>query len=192
MKKSTSKMVGGGKAATDNIIQVMIFENPEFGKIRIVTDRNGEPLFCGKDVCEVLGYRRADNAVRQHVNPHDALKQCIATPVINRQGVCQGKFQQRQLLFVTESGFYALVLGSKLESAQRFKLWVTAVVLPQIRKTGGYIPIKEGDTEEDIRQRAEQVDEQMVKIQKTHKMGATKHCKGATRRYITVVTVLKN
>ena len=150
-------MVGGGKAATDNIIQVMIFENPEFGKIRIVTDRNGEPLFCGKDVCEVLGYRRADLAVHQHVNPRDAVKRCIAYPVKNQRGVCQGKFQQRLLLFVTESGFYALVMGSKLESAQRFKLWVTSVVLPQIRKTGGYIPIKEGDTEEDIRQRAQQV-----------------------------------
>ena len=71
MKKSTSKMVGGGKAATDNIIQVMIFENPEFGKIRIVTDENGEPLFCGKDVCEVLGYKKADIAVRQHVSLPD-------------------------------------------------------------------------------------------------------------------------
>ena len=171
MKKSTSKMVGGGKAATDkgngktngsangkteNIIQVMIFENPEFGKIRIVTDRNGEPLFCGKDVCEVLGYRRADNTVRQHVNPHDALKQCIRVATGKR---ADGSIAERlmSMLFVTESGFYALVLGSKLESAQRFKLWVTSVVLPQIRKTGGYIPIKEGDTEEDIRLRAEQV-----------------------------------
>ena len=59
------------------------------------------------------------------------------------------------MLFVTESGFYALVLGSQLEGAQRFKLWVTSVVLPQIRKTGGYIPVGEGDTEKDIRERAE-------------------------------------
>ena len=170
MKKSTSKMVGGGKAATakgngkakgiaktnDNIIQVMIFENPEFGKIRIVTDENGEPLFCGKDVCEALGYRKPDITVRQHVNPLDVTKRYV--------GVSTGKradgstaMRRYQLLFVTESGFYALVMGSKLESAQRFKLWVTSVVLPQIRKTGGYIPIKDGDTEEDIRQRAEQV-----------------------------------
>ena len=187
MKKSTSKMVGGGKAATakgttkskvdatgkanatdksngkanataktnDKNIQVMIFENPEFGKIRTVTDENGEPLFCGKDVCEVLGYHRPYNAVRQHVNGRDTVKRSIASPIKNQRGTCSGKTQLRQLLFVTESGFYALVMGSKLESAQRFKFWVTSVVLPQIRKTGGYIPVKDGDTEEDIRERAE-------------------------------------
>ena len=61
------------------------------------------------------------------------------------------------MLFVNESGFYALVLGSKLDSAQKFRHWVTSVVLPQIRKTGGYIPVREGDTEEDIRCRADEV-----------------------------------
>ena len=106
--------------SNQNDIHVMVFENPEFGRVRTMTDKNGEPLFCGKDVCEVLGYARTDNAVRQHVNRGDALKQCVARPAKNRYGEST-KMQIVQMLFVNESGFYALVLGSKLETAQRFK-----------------------------------------------------------------------
>ena len=102
MKKSTSKMVGGGKAATDNIIQVMIFENPEFGKIRIVTDRNGEPLFCGKDVCEVLGYKKSYEAVKQHVNGHNTVKRGIRVAIGKR---ADGSIAERlmNMLFGTET-----------------------------------------------------------------------------------------
>ena len=53
----------------------VVFENPEFGKIRTLTDENGEPLFCAKDVCDILGYKKSYNAVYQFVNPHDTLKQ---------------------------------------------------------------------------------------------------------------------
>ena len=62
-----------------------------------------------------------------------------------------------QMIFVNESGFYALVLGSKLPSALMFKDWVTSVVLPQIRKTGGYIPVNEGESEEEMIRNAEQI-----------------------------------
>ena len=55
----------------------VVFENPEFGKIRTLTDGNGEPLFCAKDVCDVLGYKKSRNAVNQLVNPLDALKQGV-------------------------------------------------------------------------------------------------------------------
>ena len=165
MKKSNVKVVGSeataNMAASDaanrnNAIQVMVFENPEFGRIRTVTDENGEPLFCGKDVCDILGYKRTDLAVRQHVSQHDAAKRCVISQF---ESAVSDKAVQRnvKMLFVTESGFYSLVFGSKLPIAQRFKLWVTSVVLPQIRKTGGYIPLHEGDTEEDIRRRAEEV-----------------------------------
>ena len=68
----------------------------------------------------------------------------------NRFGVCEGKLKNVQMIFVNESGFYALVLGSKLPSAVMFKDWVTSVVLPQIRKTGGYIPVHEGESEEEM------------------------------------------
>ena len=136
---------------------VCVFENPEFGMVRTATDEKGEPWFCAKDLCDALGYKRADNAVRQHVNSSDALKQCVTSPVKNRYGVCEGKMKVVQMIFVNESGFYALVLGSKLASAVKFKDWVTSVVLPQIRKTGGYIPVSEGESEEEMIRNAEEI-----------------------------------
>ena len=161
---SAKKSVQTGKKVADKkeakkkqAAQVAVFENPEFGTVRTTIDKKGEPWFCAKDLCEVLGYKRADNAVRQHVNPSDALKQCVARPAKNRFGVCEGKMQVVQMIFVNESGFYALVLGSKLATAVKFKDWVTSVVLPQIRKTGGYIPVKEGESEEETIRNAEEI-----------------------------------
>ena len=159
-KKSvqTGKKVADKKEANKKqAAQVAVFENPEFGMVRTATDKKGEPWFCAKDLCEVLGYKRADNAVRQHVNPSDALKQCVARIAKNRYGECNGKMQVVQMIFVNESGFYALVLGSKLATAVKFKDWVTSVVLPQIRKTGGYIPVKEGESEEETIRNAEEI-----------------------------------
>ena len=158
MTKSNQTLVGAGKAAANQSrgSEAMVFSNPEFGTVRIQVDGNGEPWFCGKDVCEVLGYRRAYDTVSKRVNPHDTAKRSISTPVIS-QGQDTGKTKLTQMLFVNESGFYALVLGSKLDTAQKFRHWVTSVVLPQIRKTGGYIPVRECDTGEDICRRAEEV-----------------------------------
>ena len=159
-KKSvqTGKKVADKKEANKKqAAQVAVFENPEFGTVRTATDEKGEPWFCAKDLCDVLGYKRADNAVRQHVNPSDALKQCVARIAKNRYGECNGKVQNVQMNFVNESGFYALVLGSKLATAVKFKDWVTSVVLPQIRKTGGYIPVKEGESEEETIRNAEEI-----------------------------------
>ena len=169
MTNSESQKVGGSQAAgpakcgaqssknKKMAAPVCVFENPEFGMVRMATDEKGEPWFCAKDLCDALGYKRADNAVRQHVNPSDALKQCVTSPVKNRFGVCEGKLKNVQMIFVNESGFYALVLGSKLPSAVMFKDWVTSVVLPQIRKTGGYIPVKEGESEEETIRNAEEI-----------------------------------
>ena len=159
-KKSvqTGKKVADKKEASKKqAAQVAVFENPEFGTVRTTIDEKGDPWFCAKDLCDVLGYKRADNAVRQHVNPSDALKQCVARIAKNRYGECIGKMQVVQMIFVNESGFYALVLGSKLASAVKFKDWVTSVVLPQIRKTGGYIPVKEGESEEETIRNAEEI-----------------------------------
>ena len=86
-------------------------------------DENVEPLFCGKDVCDALGYKRAYDAIRQHVSLSDTVKCSIARNVKNRYGE-SSKTQMVQMLFVNESGVYSLVFGSKLESAQRFKLQV--------------------------------------------------------------------
>ena len=160
---SAKKSVQTGKKVADKkeakkkqAAQVAVFENPEFGTVRTTIDKKGEPWFCAKDLCDVLGYKRADNAVRQHVNPLDALKQCIKVEDhIKRDGTIRERLIQ--MIFVNESGFYALVLGSKLASAVKFKDWVTSVVLPQIRKTGGYIPVKEGESEEETIRNAEEI-----------------------------------
>ena len=154
----TGKKVADKKEASKKqAAQVAVFENPEFGMVRTATDEKGEPWFCAKDLCDVLGYKRADLAVKQHVRSSDAAKRCVARIAKNRYGECNGKMQVVQMIFVNESGFYALVLGSKLASAMKFKDWVTSVVLPQIRKTGGYIPVKEGESEEETIRNAEEI-----------------------------------
>ena len=167
MTNSKSQKVGGSQAAgpakcgaqsskNKKAAPVCVFENPEFGMVRMATDEKGEPWFCAKDLCDALGYKRADNAVRQHVNQHDALKQCVWVEVGMKKDGTPAK-RLTQMIFVNESGFYALVLGSKLPSALMFKDWVTSVVLPQIRKTGGYIPVNEGESEEEMIRNAEQI-----------------------------------
>ena len=159
-KKSvqTGKKVANKKEANKKqTTQVAVFENPEFGMVRTATDEKGEPWFCAKDLCDVLGYKKASEAVRQHVNSSDTVKRGVTRIVKNRYGVCEGKLKIVQMIFVNESGFYALVLGSKLTSAVKFKDWVTSVVLPQIRKTGGYIPVKEGESEEETIRNAEEI-----------------------------------
>ena len=161
---SAKKCVQTGKKVADKkeankkqAAQVAVFENPEFGMVRTATDENGEPWFCAKDLCDVLGYKNSSCAVNQHVRSSDVAKRYVARLAKNRFGVCEGKMQVVQMIFVNESGFYALVLGSKLASAVKFKDWVTSVVLPQIRKTGGYIPMKEGESEEETIRNAEEI-----------------------------------
>ena len=168
MMKSMNQKAGGSKAAgsaqcgaqssnNKKAAPVVVFENPEFGMVRTVTDEKGEPWFCAKDLCDALGYKRASETVNQHVKSSDTVKHRVARPAKNRFGISEGKVQVVQMIFVNESGFYALVLGSKLPSALMFKDWVTSVVLPQIRKTGGYIPVNEGESEEEMIRNAEQI-----------------------------------
>ena len=167
MMKSMNQKAEGSKAAgsakcgakssnNKKAAPVCVFENPEFGMVRTATDEKGEPWFCAKDLCDALGYKRADLAVKQHVNPHDAAKRCVWVEVGKKKDGTPAK-RLTQMIFVNESGFYALVLGSKLPSALMFKDWVTSVVLPQIRKTGGYIPVNEGESEEEMIRNAEQI-----------------------------------
>ena len=167
MTNSKSQKVGGSQAAgpakcgaqsskNKKAAPVCVFENPEFGMVRMATDEKGEPWFCAKDLCDALGYKRADLAVKQHVNPHDAAKRCVWVEVGKKKDGTPAK-RLTQMIFVNESGFYALVLGSKLATAVKFKDWVTSVVLPQIRKTGGYIPVHDGESEEEMIRSAEQI-----------------------------------
>ena len=157
-KKEADKKVADKKEANKKqAAQVAVFENPEFGTVRTTIDEKGDPWFCAKDLCDVLGYKNSSCAVNQHVRSSDVAKRYVARLAKNRFGVCEGKMQVVQMIFVNESGFYALVLGSKLPSAVKFKDWVTSVVLPQIRKTGGYIPVKEGESEEETIRNAEEI-----------------------------------
>ena len=107
--------------------ELQIFKNEEFGEVRTVTI-NSEPWFVGKDVATALGYERATKAIQDHVNEEDKDEIPIQDSI--------GRMQKTPI--INESGLYALIFGSKLESAKRFKRWVTSEVLPTIRKTGGY------------------------------------------------------
>lgn len=105
---------------------IKIFENPEFGKVRTV-EMDGKPYFVGKDVAEALGYAEPRSAVSKKVDSDDRGVAKMETP----SGV-------QEVTVINESGLYSLILSSKLESAKRFKHWVTSEVLPSIRQTGGY------------------------------------------------------
>lgn len=106
--------------------ELQIFNNEEFGNIRTVTIDN-EPWFVGKDVTEALGYAEPRSAVSKKVEECDRGVAEMETP--------SGK---QKMTTINESGLYALIFGSKLESAKRFKHWVTSEVLPTLRKTGSY------------------------------------------------------
>ena len=111
--------------------ELQIFKSEEFGTIRTVTIDN-EPWFVGKDVAGILGYANQNEAIQDHVDEDDKLN----SKTLSSQDLELG---QRGGWLINESGLYSLVLGSKLESARRFKRWVTSEVLPAIRKTGGYV-----------------------------------------------------
>ena len=126
--------------------EIQIFQNVEFGAIRTMSNEQGEVMFCAKDVAEALGYTNTMKAVRDHVEEEDKLRERI---------VLSG--QNREAIFINESGLYALILSSKLESARRFKHWVTSEVLPSIRNQGGYMVARPDETDEEVLARALQI-----------------------------------
>ena len=142
--------------------EMMTFRNLEFGAIRTMSNERGEAMFCAKDVCDALGYSKARNAIAQHVDEDDALK----------QGLIDSMGRKQRATFINESGLYALILSSKLDSAKRFKRWVTSEVLPGIRKQGGYLIAKKGESEKEVMKRAMEIvkttlakrDEQIAKL----------------------------
>lgn len=106
---------------------ISTFNNPAFGSVRAVSV-NDEPYFVGKDVAEILGYANPQRAIRNYVDEEDKGVTKSVTP--------GGK---QDIVIINESGLYSLILSSKLPKAKEFKRWVTAEVLPAIRKTGGYV-----------------------------------------------------
>lgn len=137
--------------------EVMTFSNDEFGTIRTLSINN-EPWFVGKDVAEKLGYKNQRDAIRKHIDNED-------------KGVanCDTLGGMQQTTVINESGLYSLILSSKLESAKRFKRWVTSEVLPSIRKSGGYISGQEDMSDADLMAKAllvaqKQIDERQKQI----------------------------
>lgn len=122
---------------------VQLFVNKELGLEVRAVEIDGEGWLVGKDVAEVLGYKDTDYAIRTHVDEEDKLIRGFI-----------GSGQNRNMVCINESGLYSLVLRSKLPGAKKFRRWVTSEVLPQIRKTGGYIPISEEMSEAEIMAKA--------------------------------------
>ncbi len=111
-------------------MKLQVFNNPEFGGIRAV-EINGEPWLVGKDVAAALGYSNTKAAISDHVDDEDKR-------LIQRSENATLEIPNRGMLIINESGLYSLILSSKLPTAKEFKRWVTAEVLPTLRKTGSY------------------------------------------------------
>ncbi len=119
---------------------IQVFNSPQFGEIR-TAGTSEDPLFCLSDVCSVLGLRQGD--VKQRLD-----KGVVSTQPLETAGGIQ------QANFVNEDGLYDVILDSRKPQAKAFRKWITSEVLPAIRKTGGYIATKQGDTSEEIMARA--------------------------------------
>ena len=122
-----------------------------------------EDYFVAKDVANCLGYSNPLKAIRMHVDECDKGRYKMGTPG-----------GPQDIVFINESGLYSLILSSKLETAKVFKQWITSVVIPNIRKTGGYVPTSETDTDADIVMKAmnilqKTIDEQHKRIDQQNK-----------------------
>lgn len=105
---------------------LQIFRNEEFGQVRTATV-NGEVMFVGKDVADILGYQNGSRDINRHVDEEDRHKVMLF----------DGN-QDKETIIINESGLYSLILSSKMPNARKFKRWVTSEVLPALRKTGHY------------------------------------------------------
>lgn len=106
--------------------EITVFNNENFGDVRTIRI-DDEPWFVGRDVAKILGYANPNDALAKHVDEEDrGIAKCDTLGGI------------QEMMIVNESGLYSLILSSKLESAKKFKRWVTSEVIPQIRKTGSY------------------------------------------------------
>lgn len=122
--------------------ELQVFKNEQFGEVRTIIE-NGEPWFVGTDIATSLGYSNPRKALIDHVYAEDK--------GVTKRDTLGG---QQELRTINESGLYSLIMSSKLPLAKEFKRWVTSEVLPEIRKTGGYIPSNENDSDEDIMAKA--------------------------------------
>ena len=165
-------------------MKIEVFENNEFGAVRILKDEKGEPLFVAKDVCDILGYANSRDAIKDNVDVEDIVK--LKEILKSSQELLSIKEKNKlryDAVLINESGLYSLILRSKKPAAKQFKRWVTSEVLPTIRKTGGfvdnsdlfvetYLPFADNNTKllfkqtlEVVRQQNEVIKQQQTKIQ---------------------------
>lgn len=105
---------------------IQIFENPEFGQVRIIVDEKSNPYFCLVDLCNALDLNSSKVVQR------------LEDDVLSKYPISDNLGRQQDTNFVSEEGFYEVVLNSRKENVKPFKKWVTGEVLPSIRKTGSY------------------------------------------------------
>jgi anti-repressor protein len=114
-------------AKVSNEILPQVFDNPEFGQLRVIQGENGEPWFVASDIAKALGYRMASDMTRR-LDDDEKGTRSVRTP--------SGK---QLMTVITEAGVYSAILGSQVEGAKRFKRWVTHEVLPALRRDGAYV-----------------------------------------------------
>ena len=125
--------------------QIQIFQNQEFGAIRTLTNEQGEPMFCLKDVCDVLDLRTPKVVQR------------LEDDVLSKYPIVDSLGRTQQASFVNEDGLYDTILESRKPQAKLFRKWVTSEVLPSIRKNGGYMVVRPDESDEVIMARALQI-----------------------------------
>lgn len=125
-------------------MEIQLFNNPQFGDVRMSADENGNPLFLATDIAKALGYSNPRDAVARH---------CKSNGVVIRDVIdSMGRTQQAR--FISEGNLYRLISGSNLPESEKFESWIFDEVVPQIRKTGGYIHASAEDTPEEIMAKA--------------------------------------
>ena len=134
-------------------LKIQVFGHPQFGEIR-VTGTSDEPLFCLVDICKVLELNNTSMAKRKLKATGIKIFE-VRSELTNKHGKTIAFMDN--LTFISEQNFYRLIMRSTKPMAEPFQDWVCGEVLPSIRKHGGYILTHEGDTDEDIRRRAEEV-----------------------------------
>ena len=131
---------------------VQIFQNSQFGQIRVATNETGEPLFCLADLCQALQLTNS-RKVKSQLDDDVTL----SYPIVDSLG------REQQATFVTEAGMYTVILRSDSPKAKPMQKWVTSEVLPSIRKTGGYMTSRTDETPEEIMARAIKIAEETIK-----------------------------
>lgn len=137
-----------------NATGVQIFKNPTFGQMRVQSNDRGQAWFCLSDVCQLLGLG----------NPSQTKTRLKAEGIITNYTPTKSGTQQ--MLFIDEPNLYRCIFQSRKKEAEAFQDWVVEEVLPAIRKTGGYIPANEGESEADIMAKALLIAQRQIEAQR--------------------------